>query len=61
MFECLNHLPNPIPGADDHYKEFSEGFGTKKLKVLCHRLKLPSIMNIRSQLITLSKMEARQA
>ena len=28
-FILLNHLPDPIPGTDDHYKEFSEVFGTK--------------------------------
>ena len=28
-FRRLNHLPDPIPGADNHYKEFSKVFGTK--------------------------------
>ena len=28
-FRRLNHLPDPIPGTDDHYKEFSEVFGTE--------------------------------
>ena len=28
-FRHLNHLRDPIPGTDDHYKEFSEVFGTE--------------------------------
>ena len=28
-FKRLNHLPDPIPGTDDHYKELSEVFGTE--------------------------------
>ena len=28
-FRCLNQLPDPIPGTDDHYKEFSEVFDTE--------------------------------
>ena len=28
-FRLLNHLRDPIPGTDDHYKEFSEVFGTE--------------------------------
>ena len=28
-FKRLNLLPDPIPGTDDHYKEFSEVFGTE--------------------------------
>ena len=28
-FRRLNHLLDPIPGTDDHYKEFNEVFGTE--------------------------------
>ena len=28
-FRLLNHLRDPIPGTDNHYKEFSEVFGTE--------------------------------
>ena len=28
-FRRLNHLPDPIPGTDDHYKDISEVFGTE--------------------------------
>ena len=28
-FKCLNHLPEPTLGTDDHYKQFSEVFGTE--------------------------------
>ena len=28
-FRRLNHLPDPIPGTDDHRKEFSKFFGTE--------------------------------
>ena len=28
-FKRLNHLPDPTPGTNDHYKQFSEVFGTK--------------------------------
>jgi len=29
VFVKLNHLPDPVPGPEDHYKKFSEVFGTK--------------------------------
>ena len=29
VFSTLNHLPDPVPGPQDHYKKFSEVFGTK--------------------------------
>ena len=60
-FKCLNLLPDPIPGTDDHYKEFSEVFGTETTEVPCHHLKLPRIVDTRSHLILLSNTQATQA
>ena len=38
-FKHLNLLPNPIPGTDDHYKEFSEVFGTETTEGVMPSLK----------------------
>ena len=29
VFSTLKHLPDLVPGSDDHYKKFSDVFGTK--------------------------------
>ncbi len=28
LFESLQYLPDPVPGNDDHYKRFTEVYGT---------------------------------
>ena len=38
-FRRLNHLPDPIPGTDDHYKEFSEAFGNETTEEAMSSLK----------------------
>ena len=36
VFVTLQHLPHPIPGDNNHYKSFSEVYGTKHLKKTVH-------------------------
>ena len=38
-FKRLNHLPDPTPGTDDHYKTFSEVFGTDTTEAAMPSLK----------------------
>ena len=42
-FKCLNHLPNPIPGTDDNYKEFRELFGTVTTESAMPSLKISKV------------------
>lgn len=43
IFKELKELPDPIPGPDNHYKPFSEVYGTNTTEEYC-----PSLQNRKS-------------